>query len=186
MKKSNNHPKPNCDDIEKLLVCHTYESLSDSENLQLEEHLSECSRCRDYRDTLLELKNMVRIREEKEPIPDPAIRNNIIRRMKEMKPQKIGIPEKAWQSIKGAFAHPIPVYQAVFGMALILLLSFGLRHLPSSAVREATEPNILVRTETPLPFQLGVVDNLEVVKQQKVGWSVREDSTLARFIVSTM
>ena len=38
---------PNCEDIEKLLVCHAYEDLSESENLQLEEHLSECSRCRD-------------------------------------------------------------------------------------------------------------------------------------------
>jgi predicted anti-sigma-YlaC factor YlaD len=186
MKRSNDHPQSNCDDIEKLLVCHTYEGLSESENLQLEEHLIECDRCRDYRDSLLELKSIVRIQEEKEPTPDPVIRDNIIRRMKELKPQETGILQKTWQSVRGAFAHPIPVYQAVFGMALILLLSTGLKHLPSSAVREVSEPRVLVGTETPLPFQLGVVDNLEVVKQQKVGWSVREDSTLVCFIVSTM
>lgn len=186
MKKPNDHPRPNCDDIEKLLVCQNYENLSESENLQLEEHLAECSRCRDYRDSLLELKSIVLIQEEKEPTPDPTIRDNIIRRMKELKSQETGIIEKAWQSIRGAFAHPIPIYQAAFAMVLIFLLSVGLRHLSSSTVHQATEPRVLIRTEASMPFQLGLVDNLDVVKQQKVGWSVREDSTLVRFIVSSM
>ena len=186
MKNPNESRAPSCDEVEKLLVSRTCDRLTEEEDRLIQEHLAICARCREYQTALDDVVKTVKPRDEGKLAPNPAIRENVLKRMRMLKPQEIGVLENTLQSIRSAFAHPIPVYQAVLGAALIFLLSLGLRHLPSSAVHEVTQPRPLVRMETFLPSQLGVIENLEIVKQQKIGRSVTEDTTLTRFIVSTM
>ncbi len=186
MKDQNERKTSSCDEIEQLLINRTCDRLTEEEERLLQEHLAVCARCREYQTSLEEVVEAVKPQDRGSLVPDPAIRENILKRMGMLKPQKIGLLERAWKSTRSTFAHPIPVYQAVLGAALIFLLSVGLRHLPSSTVREVSQPRPLVRVETTLPSQLGVIDNLDIVKQQKIGQSVTEDTTLTRFIVSSM
>jgi hypothetical protein len=186
MKNPNEKKAPSCDQIEQLLVNRTCDRLTEEEERLLRQHLAICARCREYQTALDEVVRAVKPQEERSLLPNPVIRENILKRMKMLKPEDVGVPGKAWEFIRSAFAHPIPVYQAVLGAALIFLLSLGLRHLPSSAVRKVSPPRPLVRMEATLPSQLRVIDNLEIVKQQKIGQSVTDDTTLARFIVSSM
>jgi hypothetical protein len=186
MKDQNERKTSSCDEIEQLLVDRTCDRLTEEEERLLQEHLAICAHCREYQTSLEDVVKAVKPQEKGNLVPNPAIRENILKRMEMPKPQEIGLLERVWKSTRSAFAHPIPVYQAILGAALILLLSLGLRHLPSSAVREVSPPRPLVRMEATLPSQLGVIDNLDIVKQQKIGQSVTEDTTLARFIVSSM
>jgi hypothetical protein len=186
MKDPNEKKAPTCEKIEQLLINRTCDRLTEEEEHLLQEHLAICARCRDYETSLEEVVKAVKSQDRGSLVPNPAIRENILKRMGMPRPQEIGVLEGIWKSTRSAFAHPIPVYQAVLGAALIFLLSLGLRHLPSSAVREVSPPRPLVRMEATLPSQLGVIDNLEIVKQQKIGQSVTEDTTLTRFIVSSM
>jgi predicted anti-sigma-YlaC factor YlaD len=186
MKNPNERKAPSCDQVEKLLVSRTCDRLTEGEEQRIREHLAICARCRDYQTALDDVVKAVKPQDEGKLVPNPAIRENILERMRMLKPEEIGIPRKTWEFARSAFAHPIPVYQAVLGAALIFLLSLGLRHLPSSAVREVSPPRPLVRMETSLPSQLGVIDNLEIVKHQRIGQSVAEDTALTRFIVSSM
>jgi hypothetical protein len=186
MKDPNEKKAPSCDMIEQLLVNRTCDRLTKEEERLIREHLAVCAHCRDYQTSLEEVVKAIKPQERGDLVPNPAIRENILKRVGMPRPQEIGVLGRAWKSTRSAFAHPIPVYQAVLGAALIFLLSLGLRHLPSSAVREVSPPRPLVRMEATLPSQLGVIDNLEIVKQQKIGQSVTEDTTLTRFIVSSM
>jgi anti-sigma factor RsiW len=185
MKNSNENDKPTCDQIEMLLVSRNYEQLTDDENRLVEEHLVACERCQRYQHAISRLKNAFRMGEEETFAPDPSIRENIIQRMRQLKGEEVGVWERARKSIRTAFTYRIPAYQAVVGIALIVLMSFTLKNLPSSALQEPSEERPLVRLAMPETSEMEIVDDLGVLKQQKIGRNVTEDTTLMRFVVST-
>jgi len=186
MKKSNENPHINCDDIGQLLIKKSIDELTEDENLLLEEHLKSCDRCQTYQNTLLSLQHSMKTGAEEKLIPDPAIRQNIIRQMKTLKPVETGIFSKGWHLIRSIFEYRIPVYQPLAGVVLIVLIFLASRQLPLSPDQKTPELHSLTRIETPTPAQMSVIDNLEIIKQQKIGQNVKEDTTLTRFIVTTM
>ncbi len=171
-----------CDDIERLLVNRLLGELTTDENLLVEEHLRICPQCRSYQIGLLNMQNAMQAEGEERLTPDPAIRRAIVGRMKALRSQKTGPLAKTWQHVRGVFAYRIPVYQALFSAALILLIFIGAKQLTFSTGGEVTQ----ARLGEAVPSQMSVIDNLEILKQQKIGLSAKEDTTLARFIVSTM
>ena len=186
MEKSNESPNMRCHDIERLLVNRLLDKLTADENLSVEEHLRICPQCRSYQIALLNMQNTMQSEGEERLAPDPATRENVIRRMKAARSREAGILSNLVESVRRAFAYRIPVYQAALGVVLIVAMSLTLRHLPSSALQEPSEVRPLVRLEMPPPSEISVMDNLEVVRRQKIGRSVREDTTLTRFVVSGM
>lgn len=186
MKKSNENPHTNCDDVERLLIHRVFDELTPEVNLSVEKHLKSCDRCRSYQKTLLNLQNSIQIRAEEKLVPDPAIRQNIIQRMKTLKPVESGIFAKGWHFIRSVFEYRIPVYQPLAGAVLIMLIFLAGRQLSFSPDQKTPEPHSLTQIETPTPAQMSVIDNLEILKQQKIGRNVKEDTTLTRFIVTTM
>jgi anti-sigma factor RsiW len=186
MKRSNEKDKPTCDQIEMLLVSMTYDQLTEDENRLIEEHLAACERCRRYQNAISRLKSAVGIGEEEKPTPHPSIRENLVQRMKQLKSEEEGVWDRIWKSIGAAFAYRIPAYQAVAGIALIVAMSLTLRNLPSSVLQEPPEERPLVRMEMPELSEMSVIDNLDILRQQKIGINVTEDTTLTRFIVSGM
>lgn len=185
MKKTNENSQPTCDQIEMLLVSRTYDQLTDDENRQVEEHLATCERCRRYLNAISRLSSAVRMEEEETLIPHPSIRDNIVQRMKQLKREEMGVWDRILRSIRTAFTYRIPAYQAVVGIALMVLMSLTLRNLPSSALQEPSEERPLVRLAMPESSEMEIVDDLGVLKQQKIGRNVTEDTTLMRFVVST-
>jgi hypothetical protein len=186
MKKSNENPSVNCDEIERLLIQRHFDEITQNQSLLVEEHLKSCDQCRSYQKILLSLQESMQIDAEDKLAPDPAIRQNIVQRMKTVKAQETGIFASGWHYIRSIFEYRIPVYQALFGVVLIALIFFAVKQYSSSTNQGPSEPRDLAHIETPLPAQMSVIDNLEIVKQQKIGRSVGEDITLTRFIVSTM
>jgi hypothetical protein len=186
MKKPNENTHINCDDIEQLLVNKIFDELTQDENLLVEEHLKSCDRCQSYQNALLNLQKSMEIGPEDELAPDPAIRENIIQRMKTLNPVETGIFTKGWQYVRNIFEYRVPVYQALSGLVLIALIYLTVGQLSFSPDRKSSEPQSLAQMETPTPTQMRVVDNLEIIDLQKIGQNVREDTTLTRFIVSTM
>ncbi len=186
MEKSNENPKANCDDIQRLLVNRISDELSRDEDRLVEEHLKSCGHCRAYENTLLNLKESMRVGTGEELVPDPAIRENILRRMKTLQPQETGILRSTWQYVRSVFEYRVPVYQTLSGLALIALIFLATKQISVSPDQRPPEPRSLVRMEMPVPTQMSVVDNLEIIDKQKIGRSAKEDTALTRFIVSTM
>jgi hypothetical protein len=186
MEKSNENPKVNCDDIQRLLVNKISDELTRDEHRLVEEHLKSCGHCRSYQNTLLKLQSSMQISEEEKLVPDPAIRENILQRMKTSQPQETGILRSTWQYVRSVFEYRVPVYQTLSGLALIALIFLATRQISFSPDQRPPEPRSLIRMEMPTPTQMSVVDNLDIIDKQKIGRSVTEDSALTRFIVSTM
>jgi hypothetical protein len=186
MKKSNESPNMDCDDIERLLTNRIFDKLTQDENLLVEEHLKSCDRCQSYQNALLNLQNSMEIGPEHELAPDPAIRENIIQRMKTLNPVETGIFAKSWHYVRNVFEYRVPVYQALSGLVLIALIYLTVGQLSFSPAQKPSEPQSLAQIETPTPTQMRVVDNLKIIDQQKIGQNVKDDTTLTRFIVTTM
>ena len=185
MKRSNENRNRKCDEIERLLIKRGFDELTQQESLLLEDHLRSCDSCRCYQNALSNLQDSMRIGTEK-LAPDPAIRESIIRRMEALRPRQAGIAVRGWHHIRDLLQHRIPVYQPVLGAVLVLLIFTVVKHLSMPTEEEPLDVQTLVQTEIVMPTQLSVIDNLEIIKAQKIGRSAGEDTTLARFIVSSM
>ena len=186
MKKPNENPSVNCDDIEGLLIQRHFDEITQVQSLLVEEHLKSCDQCRSYQKTLLSLQNSMQIGAEDKLTPHPAIRQRIVQRMKIQTPERIGVFARGWYSIRSIFEYRVPVYQALSGAVLIALIFFAVKQYPSYTHQKPPELQSVAQMEMPIPAQMAVIENLEIIKGQKIGQNVKEDTTLTRFIVSTM
>ncbi|MGB7062983.1 MAG: hypothetical protein WBF13_11610 [Candidatus Zixiibacteriota bacterium] len=167
------------------MIKKNFDELTQQEGLLLEEHLKSCDLCRSYEKTLSHLQDSMRVGAEK-LAPDPAIRENIIQRMEALRPEQAGALVRGWHYVRDLLRHRIPVYQPLLGAVLVLLIFVGAKRLTLPAEKKPPDVQSLARTEIVMPTQMGVIDNLEIIKTQKIGRSAGEDTTLARFIVSSM
>ena len=174
-----------CDDMERLLIKKNFDELTQQESLLVEGHLKSCDLCRSYGKTLSHLQDSMRIGTEK-LAPDPAIRESIIQRMKALRPERARIVAGGWHYIRDLLKHRIPVYQPLLGAVLVLLIFAGAKQLSLPTEERPSDVQSLVETEIVMPAQLSVMDNLEIIRGQRIGRSAGEDTTLARFIVTTM
>jgi hypothetical protein len=186
MKESNNAPDVNCDGIEQLLIKRSLEELTDQENRLIQEHLRDCDVCRSYQSALLKLKDSMQISAKDKLAPDPSIRETVIKRMKSLKPQEAGFLGRAYQSVMRLFEYRIPVYQALSGAVLVVLIFLAVKQFSFTPERKATGLHNVAQVETSKPAQMRVMDDLSILKQQKIGQNVKDDTTLTRFIVTTM
>lgn len=186
MKESNNAPLINCDSIEQLLIKKSLEELSDEENRLIQEHLRSCDGCRSYQSALLKLKDSMQISAEDKLAPDPSIRETVIKRMKSLKPQEAGFLGRAYQSVIHIFEYRIPVYQALSGTVLVVLIFLAVKQFSFTPEQKATRLHNVAQIETSIPAQMRVMDDLSIIDQQKIGRNVKEDTTLTRFLFTAM
>jgi hypothetical protein len=184
MKEPNKKSGTNCDDIEQLLIKKNIDELTPDENLLVEKHLKFCERCRGYQSTLLSLQDSMQICSEEKLIPDPAIHQNIIQRMKTLRPEQTGIFKSGWQYIRNMLEYRIPVYQTLLGIVLILLISFSINTLFLTTQKESSKLQVFAQMEPLAYSQMEVLDNLDIIDQQKIGISAKEDTSLTRFLVT--
>jgi hypothetical protein len=186
MKESNNAPDVNCDGIEQLLIKKSLEKLTDQENRLIQEHLRSCDGCRNYQSALLRLKNSMQINMEDKLVPHPAIRRTLIQRMRDLRSQEIGNLKGAYKSVMRLFEYRIPVYQALSGAVLVVLIFLAVKQFSFTAEQKTTGLHKVAQVETSIPAQMRVMDDLGIIDQQKIGQNVKDDTTLTRFIVTTM
>lgn len=184
MKESNDQPVANCEDVELLLSKRLADELTEDEKQVVDTHLKSCNRCLSYERILLSLQESVQIKSEEKLAPHPAIRQHIIQRMKDLKPQETGVLRKTYHFFISLIEYRIPVYQSLTGMILIFLLFLGLKHLPFTIGQKPERLQIATQIDTSAPAQLKVLDNLDIIGKQKIGQNVKEDSTLTQFIVT--
>jgi hypothetical protein len=186
MKRSDESPNAGCDQVELLLIKKTIEELTGDESLLVQEHLKSCQRCRSLETTVVSMQDTMRTSTKAPPVPDPAVRQNILRQMNALKLRQPGIFCRGWQYVREVFEYRIPVYQTLLGAALVVLLFFAVRQLSTTSPQPPSEPQSVAQIETPLPGEMSVLDDLSILDRQKIGRNAKEDSYLTRFIVSTM
>lgn len=176
----------NCNDIERVMISKNFDEITDDENITIKEHLKSCAHCRSYQYTLLNLQNTLQVKPDHKLSPDPNIRRNIIKGMKSIQSQEPGIFSRSWQYIRSILEYRIPVYQALSGAVLILLILFAINQLYFSINWNRIINQEIILLEVTIPDKISAIKNIDLIDQQKIGRNVKEDSLLARFIVPSM
>jgi len=176
----------NCKDIERLLTLKSCDRLTEEENQTIEKHLTSCEHCRSYQNNLLNIQYSMKVDADVKLIPNPGIRQNIIQRMKVVKHEESGLFQQGWRYMKNVFEYRIPVYQALLGVAGILLIFIAINQPSVFFDWKPSERQALIEKEIVVSDQVYVIKNLDMIKQQKIGRNVREDSVLVRYIVPAM
>lgn len=184
MKKTNENSSIRCDEVEHLLVKKDVDGLTPEENLLLEDHLKSCERCRSYQNALLNVRRSVQIVSEEKLIPDPAVRHNILQSMSAPKEKETSVLSSWWQFAARILAYRIPVYQTLAGVVLIIVISSGINQLFLTTQRETLKQQTFARIETTGLTQIRITENLQIIEQQKIGRSAKEDVALTQFLVT--
>jgi hypothetical protein len=186
MKDLHKNQTVKCDAVEELLIKQNFERLSEDENTVLQNHLKTCNHCQNYQNQFASLQSSIKISEKSPLKPDPAIRQSLLNRMEALKPRKHRVIDSLWQKLLNLLEYRISVYQGLIGLACSILifvvvhyLSFPNQHQPGSTRYELSIADTTF-------YQINVIKNLQIIKEQKIGKNVREDSLLTRFIVSSM
>lgn len=186
MKRSNKNSIITCEKIEQLLIQNNIERLTENELYFINNHVTSCSNCQRYQNILENLHSSIEIKQNTELIPDPSISNYIIKRMKTQKPIKIDLSGMIWDALKKTLAYRIPVYQAVIGGVSIVLILFLINNIPTILEQDFPYQQRYNQASTTIPSQTNVIDNLDIINQQKIGRNVQEDTLLTKFITTVM
>jgi len=175
-----------CDTAEELLIKQGIERLSADENSLLQNHLKTCIHCQDYQNQLTSLQRLIPINEKSPLKPDPAIRQSLLNRMKALKSSKHRTVDSPWQRLLNILEYRIPVYQGLIALACSLLIFITINYFSFSSPHQPGTPQYETRMADTTFYQINVINNLQIIEQQKIGKNVSEDTLLTRFIVSSM
>ena len=174
--------KIKCSDIENLLIKKNMDQITKAEKILLQQHLNSCQNCRNFASVVIKLLSSMRVDERSELLPDPAIRQNI---QKYMKTEKARTLVDFWRSIRCVLEYRITVYQGVLGIAVSVVLFLAVQNLSFNNSKPA-EHQVEDKMEELAWDQFNVINDLQVIDQQKIGFNVAEDTILTQFIVTAM
>ena len=186
MKKANNFLKLKCADIEQILIKKNFENLNNEQKKSLENHLLSCEDCQKYQRILSNLKYSMKIDAKEKMQPDPKIRQTVITQINKSKASSQSIISKLFQNIWKFLDYRIPVYQGIMSFAAIVLIFFALNNFPSWDNRNSTETVENFKTEQTTAVHVNILNSLQIIDEQKIGKSAKEDTILTHFLYSSM
>ncbi|MBN1684735.1 MAG: hypothetical protein JW855_04815 [Gammaproteobacteria bacterium] len=175
-----------CDTVEDLLIKQSIEILSADENSLLENHLKTCVHCQEYQNQLVSIQSSMTIDQKSQLKPDPAIHQLLKQRMNAFKPIKHRTVDSPWQRFRNILEYRIPVYQGLIGLACSILIFVAINYFSLSNHQQTRSSEYSINMADTTFYQINVINNLQIIEQQKIGRNVKEDSLLTRFIVSSM
>ena len=174
-----------CKQIEELILKQSSESLSKQESNWVETHLSNCVSCRAFSISAKKIAKAMVVEPEASLHPDPAIRENIIRRMEVKSENKQNVLYDIFDTLRNILSYRIPLYQAALAIVIIFITLFGFDF--SNLWKDGNRIESVNSQEIIYPANDQFMEtNHPELSQQKVGINVREDSILARFIYRSM
>lgn len=169
----------NCVKIEDLLVRKSLGQIKNREDSLLTEHLQVCERCRAYWDILMGIPTSMDASTETSLIPDPRTYQHVKNEMGRAKSGQGEILRDVWQHMFRVFKLRIPLYQAMLGIAVILIMSLALEKMRFSNLelsgRAQTRESAIIERE--------VLNHLEMIDRQNIGGTVSEGNLLVHHTV---
>ncbi|GAB4373866.1 MAG: hypothetical protein Kow0042_18060 [Calditrichia bacterium] len=152
---------------------------------KVEGHLNRCPSCREFSHTLKLMEKRISEVDEPNLTPKPEIRRDLSHRIsRKKKKRQPGFGHLIWQPLRTILEYRIPVYQLMVAALLLLLIFSGvqsIRHTPS--LQEQVQTYHSLQEESGLYPPTNLID-LSEIGRQKIGQSISEDSSLARYVVS--
>jgi hypothetical protein len=176
----------NCKQIEELILKQTTEMLAQNEIKIIKVHLENCSSCKAFQLTISKMETSMQVQSDTSLQPDTAIRETVIKQMKELSASKISWLNDFVNAIRSILEYRIPVYQAGLAIFIVIfIVMFGFDFSNSLIDKNEVSPVIAQNVEYPIGNEY-LIENYPELENQKVGVNVREDSILIRFIYTSM
>jgi len=177
--------KENCPDFHKKIFG-LFESgttiVSDS---SLKNHIDICQNCQNYLENLSIIKNEMKASPSIDLMPNPQILKNIIAYKNVKSGLKRNKKESLWGTIRAIFEFKIPVYQALSGAVLVLMLFMYVSGYIVSPDPDAKYIEYTGNLKAVNASELYALDSLNYSNPGR-GQNAREDSVLISFLVPTM
>ncbi|NOX90154.1 MAG: hypothetical protein GXO77_14135 [Calditrichaeota bacterium] len=186
MKRLNGKLNGNCSRIEHLIIRQMTSNINDKEKELVDDHLKTCKKCRQFRQILMRISSSFASDALSELSPSPDVRLNLIHEMEMLQRAEKSFADKISDALYSLFTYRIPVYQFVLAIILIFGIFFGksIFFQPQNPVTFPSDASI-TKNEI-IVDQPKIRAHLQIVNRQKTGESIKEDSVLTKFIVTTL
>ena len=173
-----------CEEFKQHVIMQHGEDLIGDQNQLIYEHLNICQTCFNYYQTVLKMQESL-VYDDSDLQPDPRVRLKLISRLNEKNIKGEKGHKKFLDKLSGVFGYRVPVYQAVFAFFLLCALVFTLDQVSISkrpTYRDSApylymDQTILINSPS---------YNINLIQEHQIGRNVKEDSILARYLVSSM
>ncbi len=176
-----------CSDIQDIIVRAAYDKISEQEDALLRKHLEACTGCRNF---ALTVENMEKILDPAgtwDIVPDPRIRENLLRRMKSLQLEKKRLSGmgtgKSWvEKLGNLVRYRIPVYQAAIMLVLLVALFIGF--FPSHFQENRAESGFTseIYYDSLALYQVDITGEMRRIGTNQSGRNLKEDSILVRYL----
>jgi hypothetical protein len=185
MDKKDKSQNDNCSIFQERIFELFNDGISVNRDLSENNHINNCLKCQNYLENLHILKNHMQKSPSKELKPNPRIIKNIIAHKNIKKDFRKIRPNSIWGSIRTIFEYRIPVYQALSGAVVALMLFMYISSNLISPDNRATNIEYSGNQNDITSSELYVLDTLNLTKPER-GQNAKEDSVLISFLVPTM
>jgi len=185
MDRKDKSQNDNCWSFQERIFELFNDGISVNRDSSVNNHINNCLKCQNYLENINILKNHMQESPLKDLKPNPRIIKNIIAH-KNIKTgfQKIR-HNSIWGSIRTIFEYRIPVYQALSGAVVALMLFMYISSNLISPGNRATNIEYSGNQNDITSSELYVLDTLNLTKPER-GQNAKEDSVLISFLVPTM
>ena len=172
-----------CKTIKNLIVrYHCGDSLKEEETNMMERHLPECEDCRKYFSIITTIAHS----QEPDPVDLTSVEKNLNGAffVPDKNNRRINAGWQIYLFIRRCFSFRIPLYQPVLAVILLLFIlsqfNIDFKKRNDSVMQHADS---LMDSAVPMRYRY-VIDNIDIIKEQKIGETVNEDSSLLKFSYS--
>lgn len=185
MNNKGNSKRGNCLDIQEKLFDLSESGKEIESNISVKNHVAFCQNCQRYLDNLSIIKDNMRVSPSDDLKPNPQILKNIIA----YKNIKSGLKKKNqksfWETMRSIFEFRVPVYQALSGAAVVLILFI---YVSNTSISPSTNAKYIEYSGTKdgtKSSELYAIDSLNYSNPGR-GRNAKEDSVLISFLVPTL
>jgi hypothetical protein len=185
MDRRDKSQKVNCSLFQEKIFGLFDDNLPVNSNASVKMHMDSCQDCQTYLENLTHLKNQMQVAPTKDLYPNSKILKNIIvfKNIKSSLQKKN--QDSVWDSIRTLFEFRIPVYQALSGAVVALMLFVFISNNIISSNTNTKQLGSSGNQTSITSSDLYVLDSLNLTNPAK-GQNAKEDSVLISFLVPTM
>lgn len=178
--------KAECQNVQNILLNMQQDHLLSTENSRIRKHMKYCQSCREFQENLNYLRAGMRVDAKLKIEPRKSTRQVLVSRFREVHRKTDPGFLKFLEKLKLLFSYRIPLYQALAATVVVAL--FILFFSQSYIQQEAGKiPGALSTVHDSI--DVGLMDiriNLNFMDENNTGRNLKEDSSLTRYITTSL
>ena len=178
--------KAECKIVQDILINKKRDQLLPAEKSRISNHVKSCQSCGEFQENLIYLRDGMRVDEKLQMEPRNLTRQVLVSRFGKIHKKPDSKYLKLLAKIRLLFSYRIPLYQA---MAATAVVSLFILFLSQSYLQKGSGDYPAVLSAVHDSVDVGIMDvriNLNFLDENKTGRNLKEDSSLTRYITTSL